>query len=584
MLKVKLLAHTPNADRVVSESAKLCYSQVGIEEIDKNLTDEQINKFLTHLVNIGHESPTEHVSFTFGVEGISRCCANQIVRHRIGSYCLSGDTIIGYDNKIKGLTIKELYEKAEQYKNMVKLRSVNEDTQEIILNNIENIIYSGKKKVFEVVTKDGYIIKATNMHKFYTDNGWKRLKDIKIGDKVYTNGIEAYKNKTWLNTMYNNFNFSQKQIAELCNVSYHTIRSWVRKFNLQKEIGSWSIGVEPVNKGKTKDDYEPLKRVSKKMKGNHNGKDIRGEHNPMYKDNIEDLSISGGYFRTHKNKSVLGVCEICGKKTEETEVHHIDRNPKNYNDDNLIELCKECHKRQHFKTGVKCIKLSEIISIKELDYEDTYDIEMKAPYHNFIANGFVVHNSQQSQRYVKLEQFEYIVPPEIEKNEFAKKIFIKHMEQSQEAYNEIFEKLMIKELDEKYPNWDDECTIRPDLINSSIEEVGYYPREWYFDSFRELHQKEYNKIEKKCIEDARYVFPNACETKIVITMNARSLMNFFTRRCCDRSQWEIRALANEMLKQVKEVAPILFKNAGATCVRGACPEGSMSCGNPKRNK
>ena len=87
-----------------------------------------------------------------------------------------------------------------------------------------------------------------------------------------------------------------------------------------------------------------------------------------------------------------------------------------------------------------------------------------------------------------------------------------------------------------------------------------------------------SSAEKKAIEDARYVFPNACETKIVFTMNARSLMNFFRHRCCNRAQWEIRELANEMLKEVKNVAPIIFKYSGPSCVNGDCPEGKMSCG------
>ena len=87
-----------------------------------------------------------------------------------------------------------------------------------------------------------------------------------------------------------------------------------------------------------------------------------------------------------------------------------------------------------------------------------------------------------------------------------------------------------------------------------------------------------NKAEKSAIEDARYVFPNACETKIMITMNARNLLHFFDHRCCNRAQWEIRELADRMASLAKEVAPTLFKFAGPPCIKGTCPEGSMSCG------
>lgn len=149
--------------------------------------------------------------------------------------------------------------------------------------------------------------------------------------------------------------------------------------------------------------------------------------------------------------------------------------------------------------------------------------------------------SQQSQRYVRLDEFNYIIPPEIEKNEEAKKIFIDAMENSKEAYKKITEILIADK------------------------------------------EGEGNKsaIEKASIEDARYVFPNACETKIVFTMNARTLLNFFELRCCNRAQWEIRQLATEMLRKCKEIAPTLFSLAGPSCVLGSCQEGAMSCGKAK---
>ncbi|MGI5948940.1 FAD-dependent thymidylate synthase [Peptoniphilus sp.] len=155
--------------------------------------------------------------------------------------------------------------------------------------------------------------------------------------------------------------------------------------------------------------------------------------------------------------------------------------------------------------------------------------------------------SQQSQRYVKLDHFEYIIPPQIEENEEAKKIFIDAMNRDQEAYNELVE-ILVTEKSRK-------------LIEEGMDE-----------------KKARRSVEKQCIEDARYVFPNACETKIVVTMNVRTLQHFFTVRCCERAQWEIRELATEMLRQVREVAPTLFKDCGPGCVYGPCPEGKMTCG------
>lgn len=79
-------------------------------------------------------------------------------------------------------------------------------------------------------------------------------------------------------------------------------------------------------------------------------------------------------------------------------------------------------------------------------------------------------------------------------------------------------------------------------------------------------------------EDARYILPNATETKIMVSMNARELLHFFELRCCERAQWEIRGMALEMLKLVKGVAPVIFRNAGPECLTGPCPEGAMTCG------
>ena len=148
--------------------------------------------------------------------------------------------------------------------------------------------------------------------------------------------------------------------------------------------------------------------------------------------------------------------------------------------------------------------------------------------------------SQKSQRYVSENQFEYITPNAIEDVSSAKN-----------KYNELMNHIQLE-----YNN------IRDELINYHIS-------------------KGYDKkvAEKMANEDARYVLPNACETKIIITMNIRSLFNFFRLRCCNRAQWEIRTVANEMLKLCLQKAPHIFANAGPSCIAdGKCSEGKMTCG------
>ncbi|MCI0469138.1 MAG: FAD-dependent thymidylate synthase, partial [Nitrospirae bacterium] len=82
-------------------------------------------------------------------------------------------------------------------------------------------------------------------------------------------------------------------------------------------------------------------------------------------------------------------------------------------------------------------------------------------------------------------------------------------------------------------------------------------------------------------QDARFVLPNAAETKIIVTMNARELLHFFRQRCCNRAQWEIRRMAEEMLRLVKKASPVIFAKAGPGCLYALCPEGEYACGRIK---
>jgi len=139
--------------------------------------------------------------------------------------------------------------------------------------------------------------------------------------------------------------------------------------------------------------------------------------------------------------------------------------------------------------------------------------------------------SVQSQRYVSKksnETFDFVIPPAIKElgGEFVEK-YKRQMDTMQDWYNE----------------WSDALGNRGEKSN----------------------------------EDARFVLPNACGTSLILTMNARELMHFFNLRCCNRAQWEIRALAWEMLEICLEVSPALFRAAGPSCIGGACTEGKMSC-------
>lgn len=156
--------------------------------------------------------------------------------------------------------------------------------------------------------------------------------------------------------------------------------------------------------------------------------------------------------------------------------------------------------------------------------------------------------SQKSQRYVNENGFEFVTPPAIEAESEAKAEFDRMINEISESYSKI-----------------------ADILTES------HKKRFIAEGMDEKSAS--SKARKLANEDARFILPNACETKIVVTMNVRSLFNFFRHRCCNRAQWEIRAVANEMLKLCLQTAPHIFKYAGPSCVSsGKCPEGKMSCG------
>ena len=156
--------------------------------------------------------------------------------------------------------------------------------------------------------------------------------------------------------------------------------------------------------------------------------------------------------------------------------------------------------------------------------------------------------SVQSQRYVRLDDFEYVTPPAISDDPESMRIYEEIMNRDAEAYDAITNRLKEK-----------------------------YTAEYIEQGLKKKAAED--KAEKRAIEDARFVLPNACTTQMVVTMNVRSLRHLFMLRCCNRAQWEIHQVADEILKLVYQVAPALFETSGPSCVAlGRCPEGKMTCG------
>ncbi len=132
---------------------------------------------------------------------------------------------------------------------------------------------------------------------------------------------------------------------------------------------------------------------------------------------------------------------------------------------------------------------------------------------------------------------------------------------------------------QRYVTMKDPTYVTPHTIAEDPETLAIYE-----EAMKNIWDVYSKLAEKVPVEDARYVLPNGCTTNITITMNARELLHFFSLRCCERAQWEIREMSEEMLRLCREVSPTIFEDAGPPCVTASCPEGDKSCGHPKRVK
>lgn len=349
-------------------------------------------------------------------------------------YCVSGDTLLKYKNPNNRYTIKELWED-KQNKNrlsQVLIEVLNIDIGILEYSKIKNIFNNGIKKVYKITTELGYSLKCTSDHQIYTPNDWKSLSELKIGDKIYVNGIEGpiYQNKDWLEYHYLKLNKTVTEICKEFNFKSDVIRKWLHKYNivkpkLEKQLyqdydwlynqnitlnktfvdigkefgvnvstlkkwakklgipnkgtGYFNVGRTPWNKGKTEIDDERVAKQANALRTYHHDGDSTEK---ILK---EDTSRYQKYIKSS--------CEICGA-TKDLEVHHKDKNHSNNNPNNLMTVCSSCHQRVH-NQSLTSLYGDKIIAITELEEEEVFDLEIEN-YHNYVANGIIVHNCNYS--------------------------------------------------------------------------------------------------------------------------------------------------------------------------------------------
>ena len=514
-----------NGDTILKK-IELC-GRIAYKSEDK-ITLTSACRFVEKIIKSGHESVIEHVNIT--VKFIcDRGVSHELVRHRLCAFtqeCITGDTIL---NKY-GYTIKYLFERENNrygrtHNKTLRIKSCDENGI-IISNKIENIMYKGKNEVYELNTELGYRIKCTLNHKFLTTCNYKKLSELSVGDSIMVNGrpLLLNINNEQLTYLYNDCGLSPQEISKETNSAYRTLLTRLKELGIftakkndknkekyQKNhtkssfvkmrniiLNQYNNGRKVWNKGLIEEESSSVKKQANALRVNHYNSNGFGEKNTNWRGS--NITVSGGYARGREGISVeeYGNCELCGEKA--MEKHHRDLNPLNYHKLNIITLCKNCHKLLHYgwNIGKKTIK-DKIISISYIGIEDTYDLEMGYPFHNYIANGFIVHNSTRYCNY-KTKGLKFIYPFKQINGDLY---WVEAMRVSEQCYN-------------------------------SLIEAGVSP------------------------QIARSVLPNSLKTEIVVTANLREWRHILKLRTSKAAHPQMRELMIPLLEEFKKLVPVIF--------------------------
>ena len=600
-MKVTLITHTPEPEKVIASAAKLCYSSSDIESLMNGLTTKKVEAFIKKLTDLGHQSPLEHCSFTFGIEGVSRACYDDKTEVLTNNgwklfknltqddmvFTRNEDGYAEFQKPIDYITYKyngEMYHYKSQnvdlcvtpnHNLLMKKYDIRTDS-DYALVPAENIdvkrfymtkVVKYEPEISEFVTIKGFTYKRkNNQGRPYlktTEDVTMRRDDFYKFLAWYISEGSVYHNKKENSYTVNITQTKQENISHILDIckNIHMTANY-DGHNVKFKNATLGRYLKALGHSYSKHiPHDIFQCFNKDLSKTFIDEYIKGDGtvdtngcakiftiSPVLHEQLYTLSCFAGYSTSNHIDNRVG------------ETHELNGDIFTHN--------FPCHVLNLSMTGVRnheVVIKNEKHLTKTIYDGHVYCVEV--PNHTLFVrrNGLAIwcgncshqlvrHRiasySQKSQRYVKEGQFEYVVPPEIENIPEAKELFIKTMECDQMIYNNLINILTKKHFE--------------DMVAKGMDE-----------------KKSKQMAEKKAAEDARFVLPNACETKIIMTMNIRSLLHFFEERCCSRAQWEIRQMANMMLGICNEKAPNLFAKAGASCVRGKCKEGKMSCGQPK---
>jgi thymidylate synthase ThyX len=539
----EILYADPRAVELLELAGRTCYKSEG------KITPDSAAPFVQKLVcNYRHESVIEHASITVKFT-IDRGVSHELVRHRICAFsqeCVTGDTEIRC-----GMTIAELWARQGQpygktHNKTIRLRSCNE-AGSIVPNRMVEVFKKGQAPVYRVETRLGYSITATEQHEFATGfQSFACLGQLSVGDKVMVNGRPSLLRITddELRDGYLARKLSPQEIADEYGVPYPSVLRRLHSLGVfQRRLND--KGKEKYNKGRTAESNERMRqsilrgfRVGRKVwnKGitEHDAPGVARqakalrEHHYDNRPGEENSNWQGGVSQSYYAGLVsLGPCELCGYETA-PEIHHVDGNRRHNVRENLLRICRNCHRKLHHGWHVgKRVHLDEIVSIDYAGVQDVYDLEMAEPFHNYVANGFVVHNSTRYCNYGKSGHVTFVIPPWVSTEPGM---------------------------------YDDWTGAMQDLTNPDSRAVTYESAEWLIAMrAAEVH---YLKLLRAgwSPQQARSVLPNSLKTEIVCTANMREWRHIFKMRTAKAAHPQMREVMVPLLIDMQTLFPAIFSD------------------------
>jgi len=451
----------------------------------------------------------------------------------------------------------------------MRLRVLDEDSNEFTTAHINEMFESGVQPVYRVTLADGKQIEATRTHRFLTNAGWQTLEEA-VGltgegmearttrsASLVINGAKAYQDRVWMEQR-RDLGRSVQEMAEDAGCSYHTIRKWLRKHDLQfsQHERAFQPGHVPWNNGVkgyklarrwTPEQLEAIRKSRSGPKSNFWRGGASSERASIARWTTEHAPF------VHKRYDYTCQVRSCLKRGGRLHAHHIvpvwlDKS-RARDIGNLISVCDACHRSIHrtqdaeiafardyaaFQGAVPeslqmpqrkgCKLTGRLVPVDRVEYvglRRTYDLSVEAPWHNFVANGIVVHNSfnEESARYHKLEGDFYIPSPQAVRSQVGKP----------GAY-----------------------TFEPAEQTVAAETIATFER-----VYKQLYDEYESLVEKGVAKElARSLLPFGIYTQFYWTLNARSLMNFLSLRNSTSAQYEIRIYAQAVEQLFAERMPV----------------------------